>query len=223
MHSPLRTAILALIGVFAIGVPAASGSLTIATNVQAPSLRVDAAGNAEIDWTSGGARHTLLVRPGQELLPGARVGRDVSRAWGTALPFRRVVRRGPGGWLWALQAWRVLPGGPIELRVAHWRGPLPELTLTLENGNTLVGSATTDGRPISRYSLTFARQRLRIYVYLDALVNGTWSRIGGVAPQADFRRFVPTQLQSATKFRAILIGPSDRTTVTPDVLATATP
>jgi hypothetical protein len=104
--------------------PAAAGSITVAENAAKPSLRVDASGNSEVSWSAGGVRRTLLVPPGGRVLPGGRLaGADVSRAAPTAgVPFARVVRAGRDGWTYALQVWRVLPGGPVELRFARWRG-----------------------------------------------------------------------------------------------------
>jgi hypothetical protein len=179
-----------------------------------------------VSWTEGGAHHTLLVPKAGRVLPGGRLaGSDGSKAANAAIPFKRVVRRAPDGWLWSLQTWSITPGGPVELRIARWHGALPALTLALEDGNTLTGTATQDGKPVSRYSRSFAGQRLRVFVYLDALAGGKWERIGGVAPAADgtFRRFVPQELQAASQFRAILTGPAVGRTIAPDVLATATP
>ena len=86
----------------------AGGSITIATNAQAPALRVDAAGNAEVSWSAGGRRQFVLVPPRGQVYPGRRLaGRDVSKAAsGVALPFGRALRRTQDGRLWALQAWR---------------------------------------------------------------------------------------------------------------------
>ncbi len=205
---------------------AAAGAIGIAEDAKAPSLRLDALGNGEVSWTQGGARHTLLVPKTGRVLPGGHLpGADASKPASLPIPFKRVVRRAPDGWLWSLQRWPVVPGGPDELRIARWRGPLPKLTLVLEDGNTLTGTATQDGRPVSRYSRSFAGQRPRVFVYLDALVAGKWQRIGGVppAPDGSFRRFVPQELQTASRFRAILTGPAVGRAIAPDVLATATP
>ena len=38
------------------------------------------------------------------------------------LPFARVIRRGPDGRFYALQTWRVEPGGPVELHFSRWKG-----------------------------------------------------------------------------------------------------
>jgi hypothetical protein len=216
----------AVVIAFLAAAAAAEAGVTIATSPGAVLLRVDARGQAEVDWTAAGTRRTILVRPGAEVLPGGRIsGRDVSRPATAAIPFRRVVRAAPGGWRWALQAWRVLPGGPLELRVDRWRGGEPQLTLMVDNGSRLIGRATFHGRPVAQTSLSFEGKRMRTYVYIDARVGGSWRRIGGVAPRADgsFRRFIPLQYRSAALFRGILIGPSNRTEIAPDVLATARP
>src|SRR4051794_41930656 len=103
---------------------AASASITVATNVQRPALRVDAKGNAEVSWSSGGRRQCLLVPPTGRFLPGGRLSRpDVSRpTTAVALPYRRVLRRTPDGRLWALQTWQVAFSKAGELPVSRWRG-----------------------------------------------------------------------------------------------------
>src|SRR3954470_4810477 len=103
---------------------AAAASITVATNVQRPALRVDAQGNAEVSWSSGGSRQYLLVPPTGRFLPGRRLsGPAVSRATtAVSLPYRRVLRRTPDGWLWALQTWRVAFSKAGEVPVSRWRG-----------------------------------------------------------------------------------------------------
>src|SRR3954447_1064191 len=110
---------------------AASASITVATNVQRPALRVDAQGNAEVSWSSGGSRQYLLVPPTGRFLPGRRLsGPDVSRATtAVSLPYRRGLRRTPDGRLWALQTWRVAFSKAVELRFSRWHGAPTQITL----------------------------------------------------------------------------------------------
>jgi hypothetical protein len=206
----------------------ASASLTVASNAQRPALRVDARGNAEISWTAAGVRRYLLVPATGRVLPGRRLaGRDVSVSTTAAvLPFRRVLRRTPDGRLWALQAWRLRSGGPVELRFSRWRGAIPQVTLeTLPQyeGELLSGDASLAGRPVPLFSPTPEGKRIRSYVYLDRWTGRGWSRLAGVATRTNgtFRFFVAgTAL--APRYRAILPGPNIRTTLAPDVVSPVT-
>ena len=215
---------LALLGLVATAwwAAAASASITVATDAQRPALRVDGAGNAEVSWTAGDERRYVLVPPTGPVFPGRRLsGADVSRpAAAPALPSRRVLRRTPDGRLWALQAWRVRPGGPVELRFSRWRGEPPLVTLAAElafEGELLSGRATFAGRAVPLTSPTPEGTRLRSFVYLDRLVGGSWRRVGGVATRANggFRRLLKAS-ELGTRYRAIVVGPNIGTTLAPD-------
>jgi hypothetical protein len=217
---PVKTIALFLL---ALALPVtAAASLAVATNAGRPGLRIDARGNAEVSWTASGAKRTLLVPPTGRAEPGrALASPDVSRPAAASIPFARAVRQTPDGRLWALQAWQVVPGGPVELRFARWRGAPTRITLSLGGGSTLAGRASFGGRPVAGYARSFEGKRLRIYVYVDAFVGGRWKRIGGVAPRADgtFRRVVPAAFASATRFRATVQGPTAGATIAPDASA----
>ncbi len=195
----------------------------MATNASRPALRVDARGNAEVSWTAGGARQYLLVPARGEVFPGRRLtGRDVSRAThAVSIPFRKVLRRTPDGRYWALQAWRVEPGGPVELRFSRWRGPPTQLVLdSVEqstNGYVVSGSATFGGRPVPLWSRTPEGKRVRTYAYVDRMTASGWKRVGGVAVRADgsFSRFVRASAGRPT-FRAVLRAPSVGSSWAPD-------
>ena len=103
---------------------AGRASISIAKNAVQPAVRIDARGNAEVSWSSGGVRRTLLVPAVGLYLPGGRISTaDVSRPTTiTGLPFARATRRGPDGTLYALQTWRVEPTGPVELHFSRWKG-----------------------------------------------------------------------------------------------------
>lgn len=213
--------VLALVAV-APGIAAAS--TTVATGVGRPALRVDAAGNAEVSWTAGGAHRTLLVPPTGRVRPGVRLpGRDVSRAGAASIPFARVVRRTPDGRTWALQSWPVAGSGAADLRIARWHGAPTALTLTNEGG-VLTGRATFHGSAIPLWSRTFAGTRMRVYVYLDGWSGGAWHRLGGVAPRSDgtFRRLIPESFAAYPKFRAVVTGPVVGSDIAPDAAAVAT-
>ncbi len=202
----------------------AAASTTIATGVGGPALRVDAKGNAEVSWTAGGARQTLLVPPAGRVLPGGRLaGPDVSRAATAAVPFAKVVRRTPGGRTWALQAWPVAGRGPADLRIARWHGDPTKLTLAIENG-ALSGRASYHGAALPSYSRTFAGTRMRVYVYLDAWRGGRWHRLGAVAPRSNgsFRRLIGSSFAGVPKFRAVVTGPVVGADIAPDAAAVVT-
>jgi hypothetical protein len=209
--------------------PSALASITVATNAARPALRVDAKGNAEVSWTAGGARRTLLLPVRGRVLPGARLpGADVSRpATAPAVPFRRVLRTGRGGSYYALQSWRVVPGGSVELRFSRWRGAPTSARLVAESTSTgvlLTGTATFAGRPVPTTSRTPEGKVQRQYVYLDRLVGGSWSRIGGVVLRADgsFRRLV-AGVGAGSRYHAAIPGPNIAgVTYAPDAAAVAT-
>jgi hypothetical protein len=210
--------------VFAASAPA---SITLGTNPQLPALRVDGRGNAEVSWTDGGVRHYVFVPPTGRVYPGRRLtAADVSRSSdAVALPFRRVLRHTPDGRLWALQTWRVQPGGPVELRFSRWHGSPPKVTVASEprfDGERVTGRATFAGRPVPLFSATPEGKRIRSYVYVDRATTSGWSRISGIATRADgsFRLFVPAGKLGA-RYRAILPGPNIGTTLAPD--ATSAP
>ncbi len=205
----------------------ASASITIATNVQRPALRIDARGNAEVSWTAGGVRSYLLVPPTGRVYPGRRLsGRDVSVGTSSVKPpFRRVLRRTPDGRVWALQTWRVRPRGPVELRFSRWRGGPPRVTIGARpqyEGELLTGSASYGGRPVPLYSPTPEGKRIRSYVYVDRWTGRVWNRIGGAATRADgtFRFFVAADAV-ARRYRAVLVGPNVGATLAPDVVSAA--
>jgi len=205
-----------------------SASISIAKNVTRPALRVDALGNAEVSWSAGGARRTLLVPAVGLYLPGGRIStRDVSRPTTIGgLPFARVTRRAPDGTFYALQTWRVEPGGPVELHFSRWRGSRTSLTLAAEPaGGTerLVGRAQFQGKPVAGYSRTNSGIRYRIFAFLDcyACPKPAWRRVTGVAPRADgtFRFLVPTGSRGI-RYRATIAGPNLGRTLAPDASVT---
>jgi hypothetical protein len=209
----------------------AAASISIATNASSPALRVDARGNAEVSWSAGGLRRTLRVPATGLYLPGGRIsGPDVSRpASVPGLAFARVTRRVPDGTIYALQAWRVQPGGPLELHFSRWRGDPTTVELAAEpasGSDRLVGSASFQGRPVTGTSLTNSGIRYRIYAFLDCFACKTpvWRRISGVAPRADgvFRLLVKPA-DRGSRYRVTIAGPNRGTTLAPDASATAPP
>ena len=207
----------------------ASASIRLATGAERPALRVDRRGNAEVSWTAGGVRRYVFVPPTGRVYPGRRLAAaDVSRSSSAvALPFRRVLRRTPDGRLWALQTWRVQPGGPVELRFSRWRGKPPQVTLAAEprfDGELVTGRATFAGRPVPLYSPTPEGKRIRSYAFIDRKTGTGWSRIASAATRADgsFRLFVPAAKLSS-RYRAALPGPNIGTTLAPDAVSPPLP
>jgi hypothetical protein len=205
----------------------AQASISIATNAQRPALRVDAKGNAEVSWTAGGRRQTLVVPPTGLYRPGALLsGPDVSRAaTAPALPFAQAVRRAPDGTLYALQAWRVKSGGPVELHFARWKGAFTTVTLASKSapaGELLVGRAMFQGKPVAGYSRTNSGIRYRIYAFVDCFgcPQPQWRRIAGVAPRAsgEFRLLVQPEFLG-TRYRVTIAGPNLGRTLAPDASA----
>jgi hypothetical protein len=159
-------------------VPVAAGAITLASGTAAPSLRVDAAGNAEVSWTAQGQRQTAVLRPtGARSTQRRLVGPDVSQpVRGTHIPFQRVIRSAPGGWYYALQARPV--GDRVELRFARWHGVPTEVSLTatiVPRGVRLTGQATLDGKPLPRATAA------RTSAQLDVKVDGRWQTLTTVA------------------------------------------
>lgn len=226
---PGRT--LTLLGsLLALAFPAAAAaSITLGTNPQRPALRVDASGNAEVSWTTGGVRRYVFVPPTGRVYPGRRLtSADVSRrSTAVGLPFRRVLRRTPDGRLWALQTWRVQRGGPVELRFSRWRGSPPKLTMASKPrfaGELVSGRATFAGRPVPLDSPTPEGKRVRSYAYVDRMTTSGWSRIAGAATRADgsFRIFVPAA-KLGSRYRAVLPGPNIGASLAPDTASAIVP
>jgi hypothetical protein len=221
---PLVAGLLAVASLALAGT--AETSLNVAEDVSRPALRVDARGWAEVSWTAAGARRYLLIPPTGRVLPGRRLTRpDASRPTSAvAIPFRKALRRTPDGRFWALQLWRVRPGGPLELRFSRWRGRPTEIVLeTVEpraDGYVVRGRATFHGKPVPQWSLTPEGKRIRTYAYVDRATATGWRRIGGVAVRADgtFSRFVPGL--GLTRLRAVLRAPNiSSTTWAPDAVS----
>jgi hypothetical protein len=220
----------ALVASAALVMPAAAtASVTVATNVQRPALRVDSHGYAEVSWTSRGARHTFLIPPRGRGLPGGRLpGRDVSRATSAVkLPFQRVVRRTPDGRYWALQTWRLVRGGAVELRFSRWRGAPTTIELTTEpRGGTelLRGRAAFQGRAVTGYWRTLEGDPVREAAVVECFAcrGRGWTWFNSVRTQRDgtFGATVPLWARAKT-YRATIVGPNIGATLAPDASAVA--
>jgi len=206
---------------------AASASITVATNVQRPALRVDAKGNAEVSWSAGGRRQYLLVPPTGRFLPGGRLsGPDASRpTTAVSLPYRRVLRRTPDGRLWALQTWQVAFSKAVELRFSRWRGSPTQITLAaMPSGRTevLQGRATFQGRAVTGTSPTNAGTPILLAGFFDCSGCGApgWIRWGAkrTAGNGTFAITVPLS-RRGSQYRVSIAGPNLGATLAPDAAA----
>src|SRR5438046_235347 len=128
----MRPRYLAAIVVAVLFAPAsASASIKVASWARNPTLKVVAGGAAEVDWTSGGGRHSVVISRNGSQRYGAHLrARDVSfPTTAVSVPMALAVRQTPNGSFWALQAWRRLRTGPLELRFSRWKGAPTLLTL----------------------------------------------------------------------------------------------
>jgi hypothetical protein len=213
---------------FALAGPAVA-SVGVGANAAAPALRVDSKGNAEISYTEGGAKKTVLVpKKGVVAYGGKLSGPDVSKAASSpSLPFMKVLRRGPGGWMYALQTWPT-QSGPAELRFSRWQGTPTKLTFTATQehlGLALEGKVTYAGKPIPIKSRAPGGVVIREYVYIDQQVGGQWKIVGGVAVKSDgtYRRMLYGGGDTGSLFRATVAGPNVGAVYAPDVVVQIPP
>ena len=210
-----------------------NAAIKVAGDALSPTLRVDSQGFAEVGWkTRDGMRRTLLIPPTGRVLPGGQLpGRDVSKPAATVqIPYKRVLRRTPDGALWALQAWQVVKGGPVDLRFSRWRGEptnvTAQATCCRNGGETLQGAAAFQGKPLFGSSPTTGGKSVRIFVYVDCLAcqgAAGWGRIAGVAPKppdGSYALFVRPEWLGE-RYRVTLAGPNLGWTYAPDAVAIA--
>lgn len=207
----------------------ASASITLGRDATRPALRVDAQGNAEVSWTASGERHYVFVPPTGKVYPGRRLAApDISRtSTAVAIPFKRVLRRTADGRFWALQTWRPVAGGPVELRFSRWKGAAPIVEITSEqrfDGERVTGRATFGGKPVPLYSPTPEGKRIRSYAYVERQTASGWGPVAGVTTKANgsFRLFIPAGKLGA-RYRAIVPGPNIGTTLAPDAVSPPVP
>ena len=208
----------------------AAASIKLAADAHDPVLRVDGGGFAEVGWTtSWGERRSLLISPGGSLTYGGRLpGYDVSKPAASALPFAITVKQTPDGAFWALQAWRRLARGPLELRFSRWRGIPTLLTLRAVcckwGGENVRGEASFHGRPIFGWRSTpqgVPLDSLGRNVYLDSYRAGRWTRMMGILtnrPTGFFSLWIRRHWQGSS-YRGVISGPNLGWTLAPDAAA----
>jgi hypothetical protein len=225
-----RVAVLAA-AVLASGVCAqASASIGIAFGpFSRTSLRVDAAGNAEVAWTARGVHDSVVIPPAGRLFHGTLRGSDVSRPTTAAvLPYRLALRRTPDGRIWALQAWQTGWKGPVELRFSRWRGKPTSITVERRSkgiSSVLTGRATFQGRGVSGKYRTNGGALISLAAQFDcfgcpAAHGAGWFRFNGVKTQRDgtFGSGLKAAW-SAAKYRVSIVGPNLGATLAPDAAA----
>jgi hypothetical protein len=226
----MRRVIVALI-VAAVVAPAPAGaSIMVASWARNPTLKVVAGGAAQVTWTSGGSRHSVVIYRNGSRRNGAHLkGRDVSfPTTPVSIPMGLAVRQRPNGSLWALQAWRRLHTGPLELRFSRWNGAPTVLTLGTVcckwGSENVVGQATFHGRPIFGQHATRTGVPLDKYgrnVYLDTFRGGAWRRMMGILTHRNTGRFSLwiRPYWRGTAYRGTIIGPNWGWTLGPDAQA----
>jgi hypothetical protein len=228
MHRPLLAVLLVAV---LVAPGSALASLRITANARHATLKVVAGGTAEVDWTrAGGGRRSVVVYPNGSLRYGKHLrGRDVSFATtAVSLPMARVLRQTPNGRYFALQAWRRLRGGPVELRFSRWRGAPTRLTLQAIcckwSSENIVGQATYHGRPIYGYRATSTGNPLDGLgrnVYLDTYRQSRWQRMMGILthrPTGRFSLWIRPYWRG-TAYRGRIIGPNWGRILGPDAQA----
>lgn len=194
-------------------------SYGVSTSPTAPTLRVDAKGDAEVGWTQGGQHITFVVPPSGVGHHGALAGADASKPAGISLPLAVVVRRTADGTLWALQKVQI-SGRATSLDLARWKGAPTQLTLATD-GKRLTGTVTFQGQPVTGSSPTLAGKQEAVYVYLEcfgctAQPNG-WSLLLGVHPKADGSFAAALRPGwTGSQYRATVQGPNVGGQLAPD-------
>jgi len=159
---------------------------------------------------------------------------------GPALKWFVVGCKAPDGSYWAVQSWqRMLPNYGLEatgaqaareLRLSHWSGPLPQLTINLNwayrRYHHVFGSFTYLGKPVYGFSSTRGGNPLdtfgrNLYVdTFDSAYGPGWKRENSFLTHRNtgmfcygFYQHGSRPVGAGTRYRATIIGPG----VTPDV------
>jgi hypothetical protein len=139
---------------------------------------------------------------------------SAARYDGPALPFKVFACKATDGSYWALQRWqRMLPNlgfapwrpeqSAQELHVSHWKGPLPELKVTMDwawggRYEQIVGTYTYAGAPVYGFRSTSSGTPLDTWgrnIYLDTFdsaYGAGWKRENSFLAQSTNGRFCYT-------------------------------
>ena len=222
-----RRSLIPFVALIALAVPAGSdASIKIGENARDASLRVNAKGVADrLDL--GGRRRTAIVKPnGKTTWDRVASGKDVTKPTGeVSLPMLVELRKGPNGRFWALQSWKRLKDGPVELRFSRWHGAPTKLPIRAVcckwKSEMVKGRATFHGKAIFGYSNTpegVPLDKLGRNVYIDFMKGGTWHRTMGILthrPTGKFSLWIRPYWRGSA-YRARMIGPNWGRTLAPD-------
>ena len=202
--------------------PGAMASVGVGSGAAKPTLRVDAKGNAEVSYTQGGARRTLLVPlKGAVIYSGRLTGPDVSKA---ATQPEASIRQG------APQRPRRLALRAADVAHARRRARAPVLALAGRADEAHVqgepegrrhrpaGNVTYAGKPIPTTSKVPGGSAVRQYVYLDQRVDGKWQVLGGASvTRGGTYKQVLHGGPSRSALRASVAGPNIGAVYAPDM------
>ena len=215
-----RRMLLTLGTLAALALPtAAEASIKVAGNAHDATLRVNVRGVATVTYTKAGRRMSAVVSTRGRIRWNRRApGRDVTfPTSAVSLPMLVTLRQGPTGRFWALQAWRRLRHGPVELRLSRWRGAPTRLQLWTYcckwRSEIVRGRATFHGRPIFGYRST--RQGVPLdglgrNVYIDSYRRGRWIRLMGILTHRPTGRFGLwiRRYWRGSQYRGKMVGPN---------------
>ena len=221
----LQVALLAAALAFAT---TAAGSIDVTVRGSKPALKVDARGAAEVSWTEGGVRKTLLVPPSGRYVPGGRIlSADVSvPAPKTRVAQAVLVRQTPDGRLWALQRTPMRPDGSTALRLARWKGAPTQLAASL-SGERISGAAEFAGRGVFGTSPTTAGTAVTHFAWVDCWRCGAaagWKRLLGVRLRGPGGTFALALRPAwrASRYRVTVLGPNRGADYAPDAVSVVT-
>ena len=238
-------------------VPTAMPSQLLDLNATRVRLAVFADGRASIRYSAGGKpKHVLASGAVNAVAPSRErpqvsfkldyAGRvtlpNVCRSYdGPRIPYLLLACKAPDGSYWALQRWLraqpahgVPPAKPrVELRLSHWNGPLPVLTVRQDWAYSglydhLYGSLTYRGVPMHGFKDDRFQglQSHSVWLYVDTFgsrYGAGWRRESGFvshSPRGVFcYSFLPHGRRPAgkgTAYRVSVAGPG----VLPDTAAT---
>jgi hypothetical protein len=253
---PRALVALLAVGAAAGGASSASASERIDLNATGVRLAVDDRGRALLTYRAGGRARRVLVwgainaRHPHPRVPQVRFRKRYSTPVrsirntcapydGPALKWFLLGCKAADGCYWAVQRWqRMLPGrgaaptarqAAWELRLSHWKGPLPQLQIKLDwayrRYDHLYGTYTYLGHPIFGFRVTrngAPRDGYGRNLYLDTLNSAHgrgWRREAGFLAQNPrgnfcygFFRRGSSPIGKGERYRATVIGPG----VTPD-------
>lgn len=216
-------------------VPVAEGSVKVVGDAVAPRLCVTARGVAQVSWARAAetrSRSAVVRRDGTLAFNRRVCRRNRARvARGIRLPMALVVLRDRQGRFHALQAWRRLVRGPVELRYSRWRGAPTRLRLRSVAGprrleERVRGGLSYHGRPVHGFRSTpqgVPRDPYGRNVYLDSRQDGSWRRMMGILthrPTGLFALWIRPHWEGE-RYRGRVIGPNYRWTLAPDAQAVA--